>query len=467
MNINKHYNTNIIRVKNPFNLIVFTLILQLCSHHVFASNESLIETKDELYNLVDSIKINRIIKEINLLSRSNLKTIDFVISDTSRMKQIVKKDLSYIFKQNPQVGEMIFGKGLLNKKVSLISSALIAKNNYWDKTIYFQKEKLLSVQKEHNLNNVEMSQLFQLLIIHEAFHLVQDNKLNIIDRIAKIKSQEEYLTFMSIIEGHAQVIMKEIGRKLELDSKIQELIGKVVYEPDNTNLPKHVISATEESLNFAYKHGEKYLLHKYQTNLNLIWNEYKNLPKSSYNLVNFEFDFIPPQQDVFMIDELIKSIYIDCSIIKNELNYFNLFLTYIGYESKFKQGILKSVVKATSHRVICKNKNHAIVTIIALNKNADSNLGINFLNISKESLSQLPQNIDSIQNYTEHMLNEYNGHIIKYDVLNNDKSSYQNLLLRLFFDDYIIEWLDLHGKDHSSFIIENIENKLRLHKGNK
>ncbi len=465
MNINKHYNAKIFRVKSQFNLIVITLVVQLCSHHVFASKEASIETKEELYNFVDSIKINRIINEINLISKSNLKTIDIVISDTSRIKQIVKKDLSYIFKQNPQAGEMIYGKGLISKKVPLLSSAIIAKYNHWDKKIYFQKEKLLSIQKEYNFNTDEMSQLFQLLIIHETFHLVQDNKLNIIDTLAKIKNQEEYHIFMSIIEGHAQVIMKEIGKKLELDSNIQELIGKVVYKPDNKNLPKHVISAREESMNFAYKHGENYLRHKYQTISNKIWNEYKDLPKSTYNLLNFEFDFIPPRQDFILIDELIKSVYIDCSIVKNELNYFYLYLAYIGYESKYKQGILKSAIRATSHRVICENKNHARITIIALNKNTNNNLGVNFLEITKENLLQIPQNTTSIQNHTEHMLNKYNGHIIQFDILDNNKLRHQNLILRLFFDDYIIEWSDFHGKDYSEIIIENIDNNLKLLKG--
>ncbi len=434
------------KIKYTLLLLIF-ISLFFILFNPFSGMKTTPTLDQELKKYIILEKLNEIKEFLNQNQYLGINKLNVVFSTFETVNEIVEMDMknmpSILFK-----GFRGNHNEAIKKQAKVVASQLIAKYNYNDSSIHILKNNLSKLFKQHSLNNPEKKQLVQLFIAHEMFHQLQDLRFGIKKSIARIKSKNELLIFLSILEGQAQIFMKSYAKNNSIPNKLVKLIGYVEF--NSATLPPYMISATKQSMNFPYQKGSHYLEQKYGDNIDGIWTEYENLPNSIYNIVHNTNTVSLQSEDLSWLLDIIEDSYLGCSVNKKTFGFFDLYLTFIGYGNKLSSKIIESIYQADIHSLTCDKSNLSSVSMIRRNTVIKTELNNDFIAITRENLNQTSKHYNfKVSNYHEKILFEPSGHIISYELTakNGVKTSYK--ILRLFNDNYIIEWQDIG--DHVNF----------------
>jgi len=98
------------------------------------------------------------------------------------------------------------------------------------------------------------------VLLHEAVHVYQNQKFNLVAFIGTPHTQAELLGCMAVIEGHAQYITREAVEKLELQDVFELFIAINTEVPPSISDPiqRTLLEAQMANLAFPYLEGEEF-----------------------------------------------------------------------------------------------------------------------------------------------------------------------------------------------------------------
>jgi hypothetical protein len=174
-------------------------------------------------------------------------------------------------------------KRLAEKGLEIRARAMVACYALGKQVIYLVQQNLKRHIRNWGLGRKESRVFISLVIAHELTHALQDQRFAFREHLLDIRTVEENISFMALIEGHAEWITELVANSMKASNTIKRFatasaIGRTVKsDKDVLNI------LTQEALHLIYVKGKDFIkyIHK-KGGKEVICEAFtKRIPKSS------------------------------------------------------------------------------------------------------------------------------------------------------------------------------------------
>jgi len=183
------------------------------------------------------------------------------LSDRKSMVKILFKDIFPQFEKILSKMDAVDLKQQALRHSKILSIYLLGKYGFSDKILYILPRNFLPLMSLAQIDKVHVKNVAKLIVAHELTHALQDQEINVTERIESISNSEESMSFNSVIEGHAMWVMKNVGSKLKIEESVVEAsklfsVGVIKFKDSALDILQNILSTR---LSAIYQGGEKFI----------------------------------------------------------------------------------------------------------------------------------------------------------------------------------------------------------------
>lgn len=159
-------------------------------------------------------------------------------------------------------------------QAEIFAKAMLGKYGFRDGVLYLMPRNVEPLLKLMKVEEKHTKAVIRIIVAHELTHVLQDQQIDLKEKLQSVKSVDESQAFNAAIEGHAVFIQDMVGRELKLDDGVIEVsrlfaAGALELEDPAMEIVSKLISTQFEQI---YLGGRKFIDYHYQKGGNkAIW----------------------------------------------------------------------------------------------------------------------------------------------------------------------------------------------------